>query len=184
MNTPQPQMILGDRPAPRTSGATRPVTVTIAAALLVVLAILETVDLAISFSLRDVLGDQGIQRQLSEGPTSISPAGVGLVVLMSVVFLVLARFVLRGSNLARIVAGLFSCLCLVAFFVAAMSATPMSATPMSATPATPGAEPQLEPQWYLNYSAPATLLTLASYVAIIVLLALRPSDRYFTKRSV
>jgi hypothetical protein len=164
---------LGDRAALSTGGPARPRTVTIAAVLLVVLAILEPLFLAMSFAIRDTLGEDGptnaIARQFSDGATSISGYGVGCSVLLSAIFLALAAGLLRGRHPARIATWAFSGLCLVTFVVGGTLADP-------STPA------QAAPRWYLESSATLLVLALASYPAIIVLLALRPSSRYFAER--
>jgi len=174
MSTPEPPLSLGDHPPLLTGGAARTRTVTIAAALLVVQAILGLVGLAVSSAFRDILGEEkmsanAIAKQLSEGPTNISLFGVGCSVLLSVIFLVLAAFVLRGSNPTRISAWVLSGLGLLCFGVGGLYSTPSAAK-------------QSGPRWYLEYSAAVSVLTLAIYAAIIVLLALRPSNEYFAKR--
>jgi hypothetical protein len=154
-----------------TPGRTR--TLTIAAILLVVQAVLELTDLALSFALRDLLGGEmtadALAKQLSEGPTNISWLGVSTSVLMSAIFVVLAALVLRGDATARVAAWVFAGLGLLGFAAGALFSTPAPANPSV-------------PGWYLEYSGLAAALTLVAYVAIIVLLAPRPSG--FARRPV
>jgi hypothetical protein len=148
--------------------------VPIAAALLVVQGILGLVGLAVSFTLRDVLSDKpmtadAIAAQLAGGAPNMSVFGVGFAVLLSVSCLVLAVFVLRGSNRARIAAWVFSGLGLLGFGLSAVSFAPSAAK-------------RPVPHWYLEYSGAVSLLVLVIYAAIVVLV-LRPSTSdYFARR--
>jgi preprotein translocase subunit Sss1 len=153
----------------------RPRTVTIVAVLLVVQAILGLVGLAMSFALRDVLGGEAttanaIAKQFAGGATTTSLFGVGCSVLLAITCLVLAAFLVRGANPARVAAWVFSAIGVFGFAVSNIYSAP-------------SAVKQPVPQWYLEYSGAASLLVLAIYAAIIVL-ALRPStNEYFAKRT-
>jgi hypothetical protein len=148
--------------------------VTIAATVLIAQAILGLVGIAVSFTFRDNLLEEkinasAIAKHLAGVPTDISLFGVGCSVLLSVIFLVLAVFVLRGSNRARITAWVFSGLGLL------LGGRILFNSP---SPAKEG------PGWYEANSAVAIVLLLALtiHVAIIVLLAMRPCNVYFARR--
>jgi hypothetical protein len=179
MRTQAPPPSLSDFDPPLPTGipqpAERPLVVTIAASLLAVQAVATLVDLGVSVAVRDSRGvDEptigAIARQLSDGPTSLSPLGVGCAVLFVAICLVLAAAVLRGRNpAARAAALAFSAFGLVCFVAGGISAAP-------ATPLRP------EAAWYLDYLGFASLLALVIYASVIVLLAVRPSSRYFAER--
>jgi hypothetical protein len=173
MSTRETQAYLGERrPLPMRQAA-RPRTVTITAALLAVPAILGLASLAVSVPFRHVLGAEqltanSVATQLTGGPTNLSLLGVGSSVLLSVIFLALAAFVLRGGPRARVATRVFCGLGLLCFGVASVTSAPSPAKSV--------------PGWYVTYSASVCLVALASYAAIIVLLALRPSQEHFAKR--
>lgn len=148
----------------------RPRTVTIAAALLAVQAILGLTGLALAVLLRaDRSNTYAITDQFVGGPTNLSPLGVAFAVLLAGVYLGLAGFVLRGSGPARPLALAFCGLAPLWFFLGEAVRIPSVVT-------------QRDPQWYLDYSGFASLLALAIYAAIIALLAWRPSNEYFARR--
>jgi hypothetical protein len=175
MSTPaRPPSLHDYQPPLQTGGPARPRTVTIAATVLIAQAILGLVGIAVSFTFRDNLLEEKINasaigKHLAGVPTDISLFGVGCSVLLSVIFLVLAAFVLRGSNPARITAWVFSGLGLL------LGGRILFNSP---SPAKEG------PGWYEANSAVAIVLLLALtiHVAIIVLLAMRPCNVYFARR--
>jgi hypothetical protein len=92
----------------------------------------------------------------------------GCGVLVSILFVVLGVLVLRGNNAARITVWVFSGLSLLCLGVGAASSV------LSPTM-------QFAPGWYRTYSLVSLVLSLVVNVAIIVLLARRPSNDYFRK---
>jgi 4-hydroxybenzoate polyprenyltransferase len=175
VGAPDPATFLGGLPSLPEAGATRPRTIPIAAALLATQAILALAGLAVSFAYRDILREEKVSadtiaKHLAGEPAAMSLFGIGCSVLLSVIFLVLAAFVLRGSNPGRIAALMFSGLGVLFGLFRILLGSP--------SPARSG------PGWYEANSAVASiaLLALVVYAAIIVLLALRPSDEYFARR--
>jgi hypothetical protein len=173
-------MINTDHPVPplrspaTAGGGARPRTVTIAALLLAAQAVIGLVGLTVSYALRDAVGEttmsaNAIAKQFAEGPTNLSPLGVGCSVLLAGTFLALTAFVLRASDPGRIAARVLSVAGLLLFVAGGLFSVPSPAKPSV-------------PGWYSTYSAVGSLLGLAIAVAIIVLLAPRLSNGYFAKR--
>ncbi len=137
---------------------------TLAASLLAGQAVLVLAGLAVSLPYRDALGADNLDAdalaaQLSGGTANLSAAGVGFAVALAATFLALAVFVWRGSDPARIAAYALSGGYVLAFLVGGTFGAPSPAKAV--------------PDWYLTYSAAASLLALVMSAAVVVLLIRR-----------
>ncbi|MDQ1658029.1 MAG: hypothetical protein QOD41_3112 [Cryptosporangiaceae bacterium] len=171
---PEPATFLGGLPPLPAAPAIRPGSVTAAAVLLAGQAILALAGLAVSFADRDSLRAtkidfSAVANHLAGSPTDVSLFGVGCSGLLSVIFLALAAYVLRGSRPARIAALALTGAGLLSGLRILYSAP---------SPAKDGPD-------FLQVNNTVTLvmvLAMAISVAIIVLLALPRSEDYFSKR--
>lgn len=158
--------------APPAERPPRPVTVTAAAGLMFFQVVLALLGGIMAIANKDIIRDAAEAQQPADGPqmdtdmiVNIGLAfGVGLNVVIAIVFVVLALLNMRGSNVARIitwvVCGLF--LCCVGFgFIGSFQQTD----------AVPG--------WYTAYSIINAALGLLIYIGVIVLLALPISNKFF-----
>ncbi|MDT5036866.1 MAG: hypothetical protein QOE03_2051 [Micromonosporaceae bacterium] len=171
--TPQPNSFTTPPPLPSSQQRTRPSTVTTAAALIFVSVALGIIQLIVMLASRSVIEDI-VRHQPSSGmdpSTAVNiqlgiGGGCGLVV--SILFAVLGVLVLRGNNAARITVWVLSGLSLLCLGIGAAS--------NALNPSM-----QFAPGWYRAYSIVSLVLSLVLNVAIIVLLARRPSNDYFRK---
>ncbi len=150
----------------------RPVTVTAAAGLMLFQVVLSLLGAIMTIANKDIIRDAAEAQQPADGPqmdtdTIVNVAlvfGIGFSVVIAIVFVVLALLNLRGSNVARIitwvVCGLFLC-CTGFGFIGSFQQTD----------AVPG--------WYTAYSIINAVLALLIYIAVIVLLALPISNKFF-----
>ncbi|HEX6077645.1 MAG TPA: hypothetical protein VFZ32_20605 [Micromonosporaceae bacterium] len=171
----------------------RPAVVTVAAALMLLVAVLGVVSaviaLAVMGGIRDAmleaLAEQDQQMaDAASGLFTISMVvGIGFSLLPAVAFAVLSFFLLRGANAARIttwaVTGLFLLCgaCLLAL-QGLGNFTPQG-DPNSETIAR--ALEDATPGWYTASEIVISIVELFAYIAIIVLLALPAANTFFAK---
>ncbi|TQS41002.1 hypothetical protein [Cryptosporangium phraense] len=152
----------------------RPATVTMAAYVLVGEAVLLLLGAVVSLLAQDTikeatdkyLDDQNLTSSSTNG-TASQVFGIVFGLIFAAAFIGLALGVLRGANVARIIAWVVSGLALCCVGVS----TAFSLAVIS----------KYLPGGYLAYSYLVTFLELAGFVAIIVLLALPASNAYFRK---
>jgi hypothetical protein len=151
----------------------RPTTVTAAAGLMFLQALLSVLGIAMAYANRGILED--VARHSPDASKSpIKPeviAHFSLIFgsfcggLLAILFLVLGALILRGNNVARIVtwvvAGLF-------LLCSGLSGLVNAFGPDHG-----------EPGWYKTYSAVSAVAEMAIFVAVIALLAVRQSHEFF-----
>lgn len=172
--TPPPNSFTTPPPLPA-SRLPRPTTVTAAAALIFASVALGLIQVIVTFASRNIIEDM-VRHQVpnSNGMDPHTAVNVQLAtsggcgVIISILFAVLGVLILKGNNPARItvwVLGGLSLLCLGVGAIANVLSSSM----------------QFAPGWYHAYAIVAAVLGLGINIAIIVLLALRPSNDYFRK---
>jgi hypothetical protein len=177
MTTPsQPPSFGAPPPLPASAPRPRPATVTAAAGLLFLSVLLGVVGVIISIANKDIAIEiakkNAAKTAGAPDPTAfvnLSTYGSGACELVVFVALaVLGVLVLRGNNVARITTWVLcglSLLCLTGVSLASVLG------PNSAD----------VPGWYAAYGVISAGVGLVVNVAIIVLLALRPSNEFFAK---
>ncbi|MFI5959833.1 hypothetical protein [Cryptosporangium sp. NPDC051539] len=172
---PPPPGASGQPPLPGQSPrASRPATVTMAAYVLVGEAVLLLIGAVVSLLAADTI-KEATDKYLADNNLTSTSSNQGLSQVFGIVFglifaaafIGLALGVLRGANVARIIAWVVSGLALCCVGVS----TAFSLAVISS----------YLPGGYLAYSYLVTFLELAGFVAIIVLLALPASNAYFRK---
>jgi hypothetical protein len=173
----------------------RPAVVTVAVWLLVVVAILEAVTALVTVSqlgtLRDAYDKLFADTQVKNAGTGVavvSAAAIALALLFALGFVVLAIFVGRGKNPARIITWV------VAAFSICCAGTNLASTAIgfNGNFGNPGDGPSNEeiqrtindalPSWYNPLLTTITVLSLAALVTTVILLALPIANPYFRKR--
>jgi hypothetical protein len=150
--------------------------VTLAAALMVAQVLLSLLGTIIAVTNQDILRSVAEASAEQQGASGATPSVdtlvtislvtiIGFALVIAIAFLVLTLFILRGSNVARIitwvVCGLFLC-CTGYSGVSALSMQDVEL-----------------PGWYTAFSTASALIQLLIYIGVIVLLALPPSNSYF-----
>ncbi len=176
---------------------TRPGVVSAAVSLLYLLAALEIISLVVQLSqigtISDVYADayRGTTVEGSEGLfTAGSVVGAGLGAVFAIGYLLLAVFDGRGKNGARIttwvIAGLAAC-CGVFGLLGNAASSALTANVDSSDASLPDPQDiqrQLEaalPSWYQPATLTLGVITLLAVIAVIILLALPPSNEFFRK---
>lgn len=155
----------------------RPTTVTAAVGCLVTLAVLSLLSAVINLVARNDAVDAAVRsaEQRPDAPANVANAarmganvgligGVVVTVAFAIAFLVLARFLLRGNNAARVTTWV---VCGLSLFCGP-GALALSAGTL-----------QYYPAGLRTWTIAATVVSAVLYVAVIVLLALRPSNAFF-----
>ncbi len=171
---PPPPPSMGPPPLPQPAQRPpRPMTVTLAAGLLLLQVVLTVIGTVISLANQDMVLDavrEQSESQPAGGPDPETIAnistyvGIGFAVVGAILFIVLAMFLLRGSNAARIttwvICGLF--LCCVGF--SGIGAATSVGT---------------YPGWFVAYQFGSVAISAIVYIGVIVLLLLPASNDYF-----
>ena len=154
----------------------RPWTVTVAAALMLLVILLSMVSLFVGLANTDATRD-AIRRSLEDNGQSADEGavdtavtvskiiGFGITLLIVAAFVVLAIFVLRGINPARIITWV---LCGVFFLCGGFGLV-----------STLGGQADYLPGGYVAFTVATSVLSALLYLGIIALLALPASSAYF-----
>lgn len=159
----------------------RPITVTLAAALMmlqVLLGLIGSIVLVVSRDslkaaiTKQLLTDPNVSRSDIDLQTLIDTTwtismvvGIGVALVSAIVFSLLALFNLRGKNVARIITWVICGLLLCCSPFSLYNLTSVDTSVM--------------PGWYVPYTIAVVVLNLLIYIGIIVLLLLPPSNRFF-----
>ncbi|GAA4892039.1 hypothetical protein LX16_2078 [Stackebrandtia albiflava] len=177
------------QPGPRT----RPGTVTTAVVLQFLVVALTAVGVVFSLmysadmteAMRANLEEQGAAPDIVN---SVSGGGDALTLIVTIVpaliYLVLAVFNLRGSNPARITTWVFSGLMLVCSLLTAGLAGLLSGMgPTDGVDIGEATEAGMAvlPSWYGAFTVVSMVVSIVCYLAVIILLALPASNRFFRK---
>jgi hypothetical protein len=187
---------------PGGSPAARPGTVSLATLLLYLMALLSLVSAALAIyqstlitedKLVTIYKDGGYPADQAEAAAALTPVlsyvGAGFALLVAVLYIVLAVFVGKGKQWARIttwvVVGIFGICCGLAG-VAAMGAGNsfgnMGAPSDIDTEKIAADTAALLPAWLSPTTTVLSIVSLCASIAIVVLLLLPPSNPYFRKQ--
>lgn len=172
-------------------GRHRPGTVTAATWLLIIVGVL----LAISFFITvPFAGDfqdafretfRGTEAEGSEGFQTAATVGrSALDLLLGVGFVVLAIFNHRGANASRIVTWVLGGLALCCIGVGLVASSVLANMNVEGGPDPEVVQRALDehlPSWYFTLSSVLILATIPALIAVLILLALPPSNRFFRK---
>ncbi|MEU8078100.1 hypothetical protein AB0B31_21890 [Catellatospora citrea] len=177
----------------------RPSTVSVSALLLYVISAVLVISSAISVYtfasmpeglIEDIYRDAGMDANLAETSATAamigSYAGAGVYVLLAVLFVVLGLFVGRGKQWARITTWVLAGigLCCVGFGLAFQSVgSSFGASNTGGIDQTEVTERLADamPAWSTTVSTLLSVVLLLSMLAVIIMLALPPSNAYFRK---
>jgi hypothetical protein len=174
---PPPPPLPGSGPTGPTGP--RPTTVTAAVGLMYVGVVLGLVGLVVNLLTRDTARDS-VRRSLEKAGETVTDDKVSTAVnfntagsvvstlIIVVAFIVLARLVLRGVQVARIITWVLSGVLLLCCTGASIYAVA-------------GSDSQYLPGWLVAYTWFAVIVQIVSLVGIIVLLALPASNTYFRR---
>jgi|SRR5215207_845886 len=149
----------------------RPWTVTTAAALMLLVVVLNLIGSAISIANQDTIND-AIEREVeNSGGSSANNAvtqalSIGFSLVLSIVFVVLALLLLRGSNGGRIASWVVGGIWLLCGFCGLASSFFLLALDGI-------------PGWLTAYSIASSAVSVLLFITIIVLLLLPASNDYF-----
>lgn len=173
----------------------RPAVVTAAAALMMLVAVLEVISTITAFSVMSGIRDAALESLTGEDQELVDAVdtfvtiglviGAGFSVLVAATYGVLSFFLLRGANAARIITWV-----LAAIFLFCGACVLLGQTASSFAPQGQG-DPQSEeitraveeatPGWYTVSEIAIGVVELLALVAIIVLLTLPASNAFFAK---
>jgi len=168
---PPPPQLPGQPPVGPVERPPRPTTVTAAVGLMFFAVVLNLVGSAISISTSDTVND-AIEREMEasggSNTNNVLTQGltIGFSLILSIVFVVLALLLLRGSNGGRIATWVVTGIWLLCgfcglaggFFLLAIDGIP---------------------GWLIGYTIASGAISVILYIAIIVLLLLPASNAYF-----
>lgn len=177
-----------ESPAPKT----RPGSVTFAAALQFLVFILGAVTAVLSLvyasdvteAMRSSLESQGAAPDVVESVSGGDDAlTISLTLIPAVVTLILAFFVLRGSNGARIASWVVSGLMLLCSLAGIGILGLLSGVEADGIDFAAATEAGMDavPSWYNLFGNVGGIVTMLAHLLIIILLALPVSNRYFRK---
>jgi hypothetical protein len=167
---------------PPGSAPPRPTTVTIAAGLMLVMAVLEFISAALSIAVTKHVDDVLASYGTSTGTTQYSLYGSIIGGIIAVILLVALAIVnLRGQNWARIVAFVVAGLGIACCGCGSVSLFSAGALMSSASQQAGVENPY--PGWYIGSAGSIEIIGLLLSVAVIILLAMRQSSTWYAAMS-
>ncbi len=180
-------------PTPGAEHRVRPAVVTAAAALMMLVAVLGVISTITAFSVMGGLRDALLESITGEDPAAVDAAstvltiglaiGAGFSILIAAAYGVLSFFLLRGANAARITTWVLAAIFLLCGACGLLGQTVNSFAPQGDAQSEEVARAMEEaiPGWYTVSEVAISVVELLALVAIIVLLALPASNRFFAK---
>jgi hypothetical protein len=172
----------------------RPGVVTTAAALQLLVFVLTVLGLILSLVYADAMADamrtelesQGAPQDVIDQAAGSSSNSLSLIigVVLALVYAVLAFLNLKGSNGSRITTWVISGLMLLCSVIGLVATNLFSSVDTGDIDINKMMEAGYEavPGWYNAFSTVSTVLSIICYLAVVILLAMPASNRFFAKK--